>query len=96
MVALLENIILASIKPSPEADVKVVVELPEASNFSIDDLEVQMLAIELMVVTKGRGFILTGKGSRRVVGIGFTDEEVARIFFQWLEAIRDYEAKFKG
>lgn len=52
-----------------------------------------MLALELAVVTRGRGFILTERGSKKVVGVGFTDEEIAKIYFNWLEAVEEYEVK---
>jgi hypothetical protein len=88
---LLDTIILATIKPWPESKVKTIVSLPENFQATIDDPEIQLFALELAVVTRGRGFIITEKGSKKVVGIGFTDREIADIYFNWLEAVMNYE-----
>jgi hypothetical protein len=89
--ALLDTIILATIKPWTQAKVKTIVSLPENFQATIDSPEIQLLALELAVVTRGRGFIITEKGSKKVIGVGFTDQEIADIYFNWLEAVEKYE-----
>jgi hypothetical protein len=90
---LLDTIILAAIKPCSQAQVNIIIPLPEDFHATLEDPQIQLLALELTVVTRGRGFILTEKGSKKVVGVGFTDEEIAGIYFNWLEAVKAYETK---
>jgi hypothetical protein len=91
--ALLDSVILATIKPCSQAQVNIMIPLPGDFHATLEDPQIQSLALELAVVTRGRGFILTERGSKKVVGVGFTDEEIAKIYFNWLEAVKQYEAK---